>query len=134
MWGPSVCVFSPQDSHGECSTHTYTANDVEYVYLETTPTTSIQKSGCGHRWYRRPSAVTQPPVGVSPLQIHPCVFPTGFPRGVKTMFVSKKRLGIHVSSRLVYHRATKKRLWTPLVQETLCSDTAICGCLRGSLT
>ena len=62
--GP-LSVFFPQDSHVECSTHTYTANDVEYVYLETTPTTSVQKSGCGHRRHRRPSAVTHPPGGLS---------------------------------------------------------------------
>jgi hypothetical protein len=61
--GP-LSVFFPQDSHVECSTHTYTANDVEYVYLETTPTTSVQKSGCGHHRHRRPSAVTHPRGGV----------------------------------------------------------------------
>ena len=68
IWGSlhwrTILAFSVQDSHVEYRLYVLRTNDLEYVYLPNTFTTKLHKSNCGHRWHRRPSAVTQPSGGV----------------------------------------------------------------------
>lgn len=62
--GGSILAFSVRGFERGLQTMCFLTNDLEYTYLPNTSTTELRTSGCGHRWHRRPSAVTQSFEGV----------------------------------------------------------------------